>query len=332
MSGDSSAVEAPVIPTRVEPPVAPQNAWLEERQHLERQLIERLKAAFPQVIPNHARPLDGTVVEKRATDPGKPLRDVTDYELAGARTFDIPRGPEFIGERIAYGQRIRQVWSWATRGRRFRYNEWWATYSHYGYQHQSKCVACGDDDIWTNCDQPAQQRCRKCRWTSGACSDNPKVACATAYTRHQCRCESCRKWNTDAVRQRRARKRAKAKETCTSVLSRSNKVISTPELTTPVVLRTKNAGTRPEPETWTWLPIEARDHIARHAVFVHAHYAGKEAARRKCFCRKCKKHGFLREELSENWLCVQCDPNRRGLATGCAEYMNDTRDQLNIVT
>lgn len=73
------------------------------RRDLEQRLLADLATAFPQAFPNHVRPLDGRVVEHRATEPGQPARAVTDYELAGAYTFGIPAGPEFVGARSVAG-------------------------------------------------------------------------------------------------------------------------------------------------------------------------------------------------------------------------------------
>ena len=59
---------------------------------------------------------------------------------------------------------------------------------------------------------------------------------------------------------------------------------------------------------------------------------------RGCFCNACKKEGFRRSELSDNWLCKVCaaipgvrgyqDPATRGLRLGSPEYWERTKAQL----
>lgn len=308
----------------------PQTVFDAERRDLEKRLLANLRTTFPHARPNYARPLDGRVVEYRTTGPGQPARAVTDYELAGARTFGIPAGPEFVDERIAAGQRIRQVWHWECGGIAFRFNASWKACSHFGYQQLSTCATCRTN-VWTTCDRPAHARCRTCRATSGTCSEIG-LACSTAYKAHGCRCNDCRQWN--AARMRRVRQRPELNtESRKPVLSRSTSDTgtgSTPDNREKGPSTKKRVTRRPEPETWTWLPVELRDHIARHAAIVAGHFTRKDAARRRCFCRGCKERGFLREELSAGWLCLNCDPKRRGLVSGSAEYWETTR--LNIVT
>lgn len=326
MSGSTAVSEAPTN----EPDASD---WEAGRRELERRLLEELRAAFPQAQPNYARPLDGRVVDTRFDPETGQLRNVTDYEMAGAVTSGLH--PEFVADRIAYGKRIRQVWSWAMSGVQFHYNEWWATKSHYGYQHRSICGGCGEE-IWTNCDRPAPARCRVCRWTSGACAETG-LACATAYKNHDCRCDDCRRWNADRMRRVRSKRTEPQTGSRNTVLSKSS--LDTGTLKDSGIQRTststKNGVTRtPEPATWTWLPVEMRAHIARHKAVVDAYHAeraaAKDTARRRCFCKSCKQRGFLREELSATWLCIQCDPKRVGLVKGSVEYFDSI--QLNIAT
>lgn len=48
-------------------------------------------------------------------------------------------------------------------------------------------------------------------------------------------------------------------------------------------------------------PFPSPDQWARN----RGRYQSK--GRRSCFCRKCKRDGFRRSELTENWLCPECD-------------------------
>lgn len=180
----------------VSPPEAPR------RESWKRPLLtDQLKRDGFALVPNYDRPLDGRVVDTRFDPETGQVRDVTDHELAGAKTFGIV--PADWQSRRFYGLKIKQVWSFTVADVELRCNEAWNGASHFGLQYRSRCAACGAER-WNNADRPPLPLCTKCR--TRRCR-RTALACSTAYKRGQCRCDDCRAWHATQARLNRAAKR-----------------------------------------------------------------------------------------------------------------------------
>src|SRR5688572_12277372 len=77
-------------------------------------LLDQLKRDGFKLTANYARALDGRVVDTRFDPETGQVREVTDHELAGAKTFGI--APADWRSRRLYGLRIRQVWYFSADG------------------------------------------------------------------------------------------------------------------------------------------------------------------------------------------------------------------------
>jgi hypothetical protein len=250
-------------PTRPAPDRA--FTWPVLREHLQRDGFD--------LIPNYARPLDGHVVDTHVDPITKQERAVTDYELAGRKLMGYTVGEIEAAQAETLGRKLRQTWDFTVDGMPLRCNESFEHQSNFGLQYASTCRHCGLPR-WNNADHPATPLCGTCRI---ALSDTPRCpemrcACSTAYKRHGCRCEPCRKWN--AAKHRFLYAKRRSNPNLSSVTTTNVREESAPVPTSLLGLRlgldSPLDTDTPWSAAWTWLPVTVRESLARYEAAIES--------------------------------------------------------------
>jgi hypothetical protein len=291
-------------------------------------LLDQLKRDGFKLTPNYDRALDGRVVDTRFDPETGEIRNVTDHELAGAKTFGIAPG-DWRSRRF-YGLKIKQVWYFSIEGVELRCNEAFNGAAHFGLQYKTICAAC-DTERWTNADRHPLPLCLTCRTRRCPLTG---LACSTAYKRGECRCDACRAWHATQARLNRAA--SKRGLFVSSNLKREEKEKKSSSFSSDSVTGTNKETTR-SAASWTWLPQSLRDSITSHEAALARHDAARKARVARCYCNRCTRRGFESRELTPAndprgaFLCATCaaqplargylDPKTRGFRSGTDEYL-----------